>query len=123
MLTCGVAVTQRQGTALAKLGRMGELTLLARDRRRPLPLLCTGRCEVLKASVHGVVLGTAALCALYNFAAWTVRRQRHLAINTGLYTALAIWEWIHVQHHVDAIPAAVAVIADHIRESEESPAA
>lgn len=123
MRTCGVAVTQRQGTALAKLGRMGELTLLARDTRRPLPLLCTGRCEVLKASIHGVVLGTAALCALYNFAAWTVRRQRHLAINTGLYTALAIWEWIHVQHHVDAIPAAVAVIADHIRESEESPAA
>jgi hypothetical protein len=123
MRTCGAAVTQRQGTALAKLGRMGELTLLARGARRPLPLLCTGRCEVLKASIHGVVLGTAALCALYNFAAWTVRRQRHLAVNTGLYTALAIWEWIHVQHHVDAIPAAVAVIADHIRESEESPAA
>lgn len=102
---------------------MGELTLLARDVRRPLPLLCTGRCEVLKASVHGVVLGTAAVCALYNFAAWTVRRQRHLAVNTGLYTALAIWEWIHVQHHVDAIPAAVAAIAEHIEESEESPAA
>ena len=56
----------------------------------PLPLLCPGRCEILKASIHGVVLGTAAVCALYNFAAWTVRRQRHLAVNTGLYTALAI---------------------------------
>jgi hypothetical protein len=102
---------------------MRELTLLARDTRRPLPLLCTGRCEVLKASIHGVVLGTAALCALYNFAAWTVRHQRHLAVNTGLYTALAIWEWIHVQHHVDAIPAAVAAIAERIEEAEESPAA
>jgi hypothetical protein len=71
--------------------------------REPLPLLHTGRCEVLKASVHGVVLGTAALCALYNFAAWTVRRQRHLAVNTGLYTALSIWEWIHVQHHLDCM--------------------
>ena len=101
---------------------MGE-PLMMRQGRQPLPLLCTGRCEVLKASIHGVVLGTAALCAFYNFAAWTVRRQRHLAVNTGLYTALAIWEWIHVQHHVDAIPAAVAAIAERIEESEESPAA
>jgi hypothetical protein len=99
---------------------MREQSLVARDARGPLPLLCTGRCEVLKASIHGVVLGTAALCALYNFAAWTVRRQRHLAVNTGLYTALAIWEWIHVQHHVDAIP--VAAIAEQIGE-RESPAA
>ena len=103
---------------------MGEQSLMTRETRQMLPLLCTGRCEVLKASVHGVVLGTAALCALYNFAAWTVRRQRHLAVNTGLYTALAIWEWIHVQHHVDAIPAAMVAIAEQIGESEEeSPAA
>jgi len=100
---------------------MREQSPMARKTRRPLPVLCTGRCEVLKASVHGVVLGTAALCALYNFAAWTVRRQRHLAINTGVYTALAMWEWIHVRHHVDAIP--VAAIAAQIEESEESPAA
>jgi hypothetical protein len=97
--------------ALAKLGHM----------RDPMPLLCTGRCEVLKASIHGVVLGTAALCALYNFAAWTVRRQRHLAVNTGLYTALAVWEWIHVWHHVDAIP--LAVVEETVEETEESPAA
>jgi hypothetical protein len=96
---------------------MREQSFLARYARDPLPILCTGRCEVLKASVHGVVLGTAALCALYNFAAWTVRRQRHLAINTGVYTALALWEWIHVQHHLDAIPIAVEA------EKEESPAA
>jgi hypothetical protein len=96
---------------------MRDLSPLASQARVPLPLLCTGRCEVLKASVHGVVLGTAVVCALYNFAAWTVRRQRHLAINTGLYTALAVWEWIHVQHHVDCIPACVE------REDEESPAA
>src|SRR5678810_752407 len=102
---------------------MREPSPSASQARNPLPLLCTGRCEVLKASVHGVVLGTAALCALYNLAAWTVRRQRHLAINTGLYTALAIWEWIHVQHHVDAIPAAMVAIAEQIGESEESPAA
>lgn len=102
---------------MQKFGHMREQSPIARDARRPLPLLCTGRCEVLKASVHGVVLGTAAVCALYNFAAWTVRRQRHLAVNSGLYTALAIWEWIHVQHHVDAIPVAAVV------EREEDPAA
>lgn len=96
---------------------MRELILLARNARDPLPILCTGRCEVLKASIHGVVLGTAALCAVYNFAAWTVRRQRHLAINTGAYTVLAVWEWIHVQHHLDAVPIAVEA------EKEESPAA
>ncbi len=96
---------------------MREQSFLARYKRDPLPILCTGRCEVLKASIHGVVLGTAALCALYNFAAWTVRRQRHLAINTGVYTTLAIWEWIHVQHHLDAVPIAVEA------EKEESPAA
>jgi hypothetical protein len=96
---------------------MREQPPLAPQAHGPLPLLCTGRCEVLKASIHGVVLGTAVLCALYNLAAWTVRRQRHLAINTGLYTALAVWEWIHVQHHVDCIP----VPAEP--EDEESPAA
>src|SRR5262245_27066163 len=102
---------------------MRDPSLVARHSHDPLPILCSGRCEVLKASIHGVVLGTAVLCALYNFAAWTVRRQRHLAVNTGLYTALAIWEWIHVQHHVDAIPAVVAAIAEQIGEREESPAA
>jgi hypothetical protein len=96
---------------------MGEPSLLARHARDPLPLLCTGRCEVLKASIHAVVLGTAAVCALYNLAAWTVRRQPHLAINTGLYTALVVWEWIHVQHHVDCIS------APGEPEGEESPAA
>ena len=102
---------------MQKLGGMGEQSLPTRQARNPLPLLCTGRCEVLKATIHGVVLGTAAVCALYNFAAWTVRRQRHLAINTGLYTALAAWEWVHVQHHLDCIPVAVT------QEDEESPAA
>ena len=85
--------------------------------REKLPILCTGHHEVLKASIHGVVLGTAAVCALYNLAAWTVRRQRHLAINTGLYTALAAWEWVHVQHHLECIPVPVT------EETEESPAA
>ncbi len=98
---------------------MREPSLVAHHTRAPLPILCTGRCELLKASIHGVVLGTAAVCALYNFAAWTVRRQRHLAINTGVYTLLAAWEWIHVQHHVDCMPIPELVQ----EEQEEDPAA
>jgi hypothetical protein len=85
--------------------------------REPLPLLCTGRCEGLKASIHGVVLGTAAVCALYNLSAWTVRKQRHLAINTVLYSALAAWEWVHVRHHLECMPAPAP------QRREENPAA
>ena len=96
---------------------MREPFPLASHTREPLPLLCSGRYEILKASVHGLVLATAAVCALYNLAAWTTRRQRHLAINSGLYTALVVWEWIHVLHHVDCIPIRVEP------EDEESPAA
>ena len=96
---------------------MREQSPLAPPARHPLPLLCSGRYEFLKASVHGVVLGTAAVCALYNFAAWTFRRQRHLAVNAGLYTALAAWEWVHVQHHLECLPTVVR------EEQEESPAA
>ena len=65
-------------------------------------LLHNGEFEVLKAGVHGVVLGLAGLCAAYNFAAWLVRRQPHSAVNAGLYTAVAVWECVHVKHHIDS---------------------
>jgi len=68
-----------------------------------LPILQSGNCEPLKASVHAVALGTAALCAAYNLAAWLTRRQTHLAVNTLLYTAVVVWEAQHVRHHL-AIP-------------------
>ena len=44
-------------------------------------MLDVGRCEPLKAVVHGVLLVTVGVCAAYNAAAWLKRRQRHLAIN------------------------------------------
>jgi hypothetical protein len=65
-------------------------------------LLHNGEFEILKAAVHGVVMGTVALCAAYNFAAWLVRRQPHSAINAGLYTAFVVWECVHVKHHIDS---------------------
>jgi hypothetical protein len=67
-------------------------------------VLHCGSCERLKAATHGVALGTALLCATYNFAAWIVRRQRHLAINALVYAAAVAWEAEHVQHHLAQLP-------------------
>jgi hypothetical protein len=65
-------------------------------------VLYCGNCERLKAGVHGLALATAALCGAYNLAAWSVRRQRHLAINAVLYSAVVFWESKHVRHHLSA---------------------
>jgi hypothetical protein len=65
-------------------------------------VLHRGNAEPLKACVHGVALGTAALCALYNLAAWLERRQRHLAVNAVLYGAVTVWEYHHVRRHLEA---------------------
>ncbi|PYR61029.1 MAG: hypothetical protein DMF85_03370 [Acidobacteria bacterium] len=70
-----------------------------------LAVLNNGNCEPLKAAVHGLVLMTAALCALYNGAAWLRRRERHLAVNTVVYSAAACWETLHVRHHLGCRPA------------------
>ncbi len=65
-----------------------------------LKVLKCGNCEELKLGVHGAALGIVALCGLYNAAAWLSRRERHLAVNAVLYTALTIWEQQHVSHHM-----------------------
>ena len=65
-------------------------------------VLQSGQAEPLKAVVHGLALGTAALCGVYNLAAWLVRRQKHLAINSVLYGAVVVWEFTHVRHHLVA---------------------
>jgi hypothetical protein len=64
-------------------------------------ILCRGRYEVLKASVHGAALGVAAVCAAYNFSAWLVRRQRHSWINAVVYGTLVAWEVHQVRHHLN----------------------
>ena len=68
-----------------------------------LAILKCGNCEELKTGVHAAALVVAAVCGLYNAAAWLSRRDRHLAVNTVLYTALAIWEQRHVMHHVEEL--------------------
>ncbi len=68
-----------------------------------LKVLKCGNCEPLKLGVHGMALGLAALCGLYNAAAWLSRRDRHLAVNAVLYAALIAFEQQHVAHHIAAI--------------------
>jgi hypothetical protein len=69
-------------------------------------LLDSGRCEPLKAAVHGVLLATVSVCAAYNAAAWIKRRQPHLAINAIIYSAAVWWERCHIVHHLAACPEA-----------------
>ena len=64
-----------------------------------LKVLRCGNCEPLKLGVHGMALGIAALCGIYNAAAWLSRREQHLAVNTLLYAALIVFEQRHVAHH------------------------
>lgn len=63
-------------------------------------VLHNGNCERLKAGTHALALCIAAVCGVYNLAAWLVRRQRHLAINAALYAAATVWEVQHVRHHL-----------------------
>jgi hypothetical protein len=86
-----------------------------------LEVLESGRCEPLKAAVHGVLLATMAVCAVYNSAAWIRRRQRHLAINAVIYSAAVYWESVHVAHHLAACPDVVADVTS--AESDLSDAA
>lgn len=65
-----------------------------------LPVLKCGNCEPLKMSVHAGALGLAFVCGIYNAAAWLSRRETHLAVNTVMYVALALWEHQHVAHHL-----------------------
>jgi hypothetical protein len=65
-----------------------------------LKVLKCGNCEPLKLGVHGLVLGLAAVCGLYNAAAWLNRREQHLAFNTVLYAVLIAFEQQHVSHHI-----------------------
>ena len=58
-----------------------------------------GEGEMLKGAVHAAVCGLALVCGVYNAAAWLTRRERHLGVNAVMYSALAIWEAVHVRHH------------------------
>lgn len=62
-------------------------------------LLHAGECEAVKRAAH-VSLGLcAALCALYNLAAYVLRRERHLAVNVGFYGLIVVVECAQVRRH------------------------
>jgi hypothetical protein len=76
-----------------RVASLGRMTM-------DLKVLKCGNCEPLKLGVHGLALGLAALCGLYNAAAWLSRREQHLAVNAVLYAALIAFEQRHVVHHI-----------------------
>ncbi len=75
---------------------------MAHAPRWDVKVLDSGRCEPLKAAVHGVLLATMGVCAAYNAAAWIRRRQRHLAVNAVIYSMAVWWEGCHIVHHLAA---------------------
>jgi hypothetical protein len=75
---------------------LGHMTL-------DLEVLKCGNCEELKLGVHATTLALAALCFVYNAAAWLSRREQHLALNTVMYMGLVAIEQRHVAHHVAAV--------------------
>lgn len=74
-------------------------------------ILESGERETFKAAVHGVALALTLVMDAYNLAAWVHRRQRHLAFNALIYSALAVFEYRHVVHHRDSALEAAARLA------------
>lgn len=61
----------------------------------------TGEHEGLKAAVHASVCALVGVCAVYNGVAWLVRKERHLAWNTAIYTAGVVLEIVQIARHVE----------------------
>jgi hypothetical protein len=102
-----------------RVASLGHMTM-------DLKVLQCGNCEELKLGIHATTLGLAALCGLYNAAAWLSRREQHLALNTIMYTALIVVEQRHVAHHMAtlrrAAGAATAAQTQPVPVAAESPA-
>ena len=81
----------------------GTFVASVNDVTLDLNVLKCGNCEELKLGVHAGALAIAAVCTAYNAAAWLVRREPHLAINTVLYLMLIAWERQHISHHLETI--------------------
>ena len=66
----------------------------------PRTFCASGQSEGAKAAVHGLLLVTAGVCAAYNVTAWLFRRERHLLINSIVYTGGVAWEAKKIRHHL-----------------------
>jgi hypothetical protein len=63
---------------------------------------CTsGENEAIKGAVHALGGVLAASMAAYNIAAWCYRRERHLCINSIVYTLAVLWEVKQTIHHLE----------------------
>lgn len=64
-------------------------------------LLQSGNRETFKGCYHGALGVFAAGALVYNLAAFSVRKERHLALNVLLYGALVALESRKTAHHMD----------------------
>jgi hypothetical protein len=68
---------------------------------------CTsGENEAIKGAVHALGGVLAASMAAYNIAAWCYRRERHLGINSIVYSLAVLWEVKQTIHHLERCEAA-----------------
>lgn len=65
--------------------------------------LRTGEAEGVKLGVHAALGVLAAVCTVYNSAAWLYRREPHLAVNAVAYGLLTALEVAQVERHRDAL--------------------
>jgi hypothetical protein len=66
----------------------------------------SGESEAVKGAVHALGGVLAASMAAYNIAAWCFRRERHLCINSIVYTLAVVWEIKQTVHHLERCEAA-----------------
>jgi hypothetical protein len=59
----------------------------------------SGENEAIKGAVHALGAVIAATMAAYNITAWWYRRERHLGINSIVYTLAILWEIKQTTHH------------------------
>jgi hypothetical protein len=60
----------------------------------------SGESEAIKGAVHALGGVLAASMAAYNIAAWCFRRERHLCINSIVYSLAVVWEIKQTVHHM-----------------------
>ena len=66
----------------------------------------SGESEAIKGAVHALGGILAASMAAYNIAAWCYRRERHLCVNSIVYTLAVLWEIKQTAHHLERCEAA-----------------
>ena len=63
----------------------------------------SGNNEGVKCAVHAAAGLLVGVCAAYNITASCFRRDRHLRINSLVYTLAVAWELKQTLHHLEAI--------------------